>query len=125
MEENSSALYLYTLMGILGLFAVIGYCRAAYNLRKGVNHRASLVAAGIVLGFTHIFIIHAWWTAFYLVPEWRDFMFNHPIILLNVTIGILGALCHIRAATMEAFKEWMWVIMFALALLASSFVFWY
>ena len=124
MEENSSALYLYSLMGILGLFAVIGYCRAAYNLRKNVNHRASLVAAGIVLGFTHIFLIHVWWAAFYLVPEWRGWMFNNPLILMNVTIGILGALCHIRAATMEAFKEWLWIAMLVFALLVSAFVFW-
>ena len=113
-------LSLYLVVTVFAFAAALVYSKAAVRLLKeGLKNKATVVAMGIVFGFTHIVLIYVWWTLFYVFPDWQKWMINNPIILLNTSIGILGAICHIRSATYDKLKNIGWMSVGVIAVITG------
>ena len=101
---------LFFVIAFCGFTVTVLYSKSAFILlRDGFRNKAAVVALGIVLGFTHITFNYTFWGVWYVYPQHREAMIENPFIPINVGLGILGALCHIRSATINNWKEWGWV----------------
>jgi len=125
--SNDPTVAIYTAITIVSL-AVIGvYGRAALDaIRGGLKRRSDMLTLGIVTGFVYAVMYYPYWIVWRLGgAEVKSAMVNHWFVPSLTALIIIGALLHIRAATLKKCGERGWIVVTMGALAGAATMYWF